>query len=250
MTLVKAHAVARHLGGAVIYDLADFKAEAERVLAHGRAEAERLVREARGEAQRIRTEAADRGRSEGMASSREEGFALGKSEGEALGRKDAQATYAERLAILSTQWEESLQLWEASRDALMREARKGVLELSLGIASRVVQHVIRANPEIALGQLEMALELLGRATAVNVSCSVEDRELLEANLPTVLERLGTTLDVTFVADPDITRGGVVVRVAEGGVDATIETQLDRIAEALIPGGQDHGHGHAVGRSGE
>ena len=94
--------------------------------------------------------------------------------------------------------------------------------------------MIRADPDIAAGQLEMALELLGKATAVTVSCSSEDRELLEANLPLVLERLGTTLDVTFVTDPEISQGGVIVRVAEGGVDATIETQMDRIAEALLP----------------
>ncbi len=234
MTLVKAHAAARHLGGAVSYDLADFKAEAARILAAAKVESERLVREARNESQRIRTEAADKGRIEGMASSREEGFALGKSEGEAIGRREAQASYAERLGVLSDHWSESLQLWEVSRDALMREARKGVLQLAIGIASRVVQRMIRADPDIALGQLEMALELLGKTTAVSVSCSVEDRELLEANLPMVLERLGATLDVTFAADPQISRGGVVVRVAEGGVDATIETQMDRIAEALLP----------------
>jgi flagellar biosynthesis/type III secretory pathway protein FliH len=50
----------------------------------------------------------------------------------------------------------------------------------------------------------------------------------------VLERLGATIDVTFSADPNMSRGGVEVRVAEGGVDATIETQMDRIAEALLP----------------
>ena len=234
MTLVKAHAAARHLGGAVSYELADYKAEAARILAEARAESERLVREARSEATRIRVEAADKGRVEGMASSREEGFALGKSEGEAIGRKEAQASYAERLGLLSEHWTESLTLWEVSRDALMREARKGVLQLALGIASRVIQRMVRSDPEIAAGQLEMALELLGKATAVTVACSIEDRELLEANLPHVFERLGMTLDVTFTPDTSVSRGGVVVRVAEGGVDATIETQMDRIAEALLP----------------
>jgi flagellar assembly protein FliH len=234
MTLVKAHAAARHLGGAVSYELADYRAEAHRLITEARAEADRLVREARNEAQRIRTEAADKGRIEGMASSREEGFSLGKSEGEALGRKEAQAAYSERLALLTEHWQESLAFWEVSRDALMREARKGVLQLALGIASRVVQRMIRTDPDIALGQLEMAIELLGKATAVTVACSVEDRELLEANLPLIVERLGSTLDVTFVSDPSISQGGVVVRVAEGGVDATIETQMDRIAEALLP----------------
>ncbi len=242
MTLVKAHAAARHLGGAVSYELADYRAEAHRLITEARAEAERLVREARAESQRIRTEAADKGRIEGMASSREEGFALGKSEGEALGRKEAQAAYADRLGLLSEHWQESLALWEVSRDALMREARKGVLQLALGIASRVVQRMIRADPDVAAGQLEMALELLGKATAVTVACSVEDRELLEANLPLIVERLGATLDVTFVADPSISRGGVIVRVAEGGVDATIETQMDRIADALLPAAPGGGHG--------
>ena len=45
MTLVKAHAAARHLGGAVSYELADYRAEAHRLITEARAEADRLVRE-------------------------------------------------------------------------------------------------------------------------------------------------------------------------------------------------------------
>jgi flagellar biosynthesis/type III secretory pathway protein FliH len=226
---------AQRLGGAISFDLADFKTEAARILAEARAEAEELVRDAKAESARIRTEAADKGRVEGMALSHDAGFAAGKAEGESMGLALVQSEYSARLADLAANWSESLIHWEVSREALLREARRGLLRLALGIASRVIQRVVDADPDVALGQLESALELLGTATAVTVSCSAGDRALLEANLPLVLERLGSTRDVTFVTDPAMSKGGVVVRVAEGGIDATIGTQLDRIAEALLPG---------------
>ncbi len=242
MPVVKAHSVAGHLGGAISFDLADFKAEAERILTSARIESERTLREAKTEAVRLRAEASDKGRIEGMALSHDAGFAAGHAEGEALGRASMQAEYSTRLADLTTNWTDSLQHWDVSREAILREARRGVLRLALGIASRVVQRVVAADPDVVLGQLEGALELLGKATAVTVSCSLADKALLEENLPRVLERLGATIDATFVADPEMLRGGVVVRVAEGGVDATLATQLDRIAEALMPGDAESGRG--------
>jgi flagellar assembly protein FliH len=237
MAVVKAQQASVRFGGAVCMDLADFKAEAARLLAEAQGERDRILREARVEAARLRAQEAEAGRQEGFEIGRAEGTARGKAEIEEAARELARQEHSARLAALSDSWEQSLAHWEVSREALEREARRHLLRLALGIASRVVQRVVEADPDVALQQLEGALELLGKATAVTMVCSPDDRQHLEEHLPRVLERLGSTVNVTFIADPSVAAGGALIRVAEGGIDATIETQLDRIAHALIPGGE-------------
>jgi len=235
MSVVKAHNAVRHIGGAVSLDFADFRNEAARILAAAQAESERMLRDARADAARIRAEAVAQGREEGLATSREEGLAEGRAEGEAAGRTQAVAEHSAMLSELAAQWTASLGQWDISRVELMRDARRGLLRLALGIASRVVHRAVQADPELAVTQLEGALGLLGKATSVQVVCSNADLALLTEHMPALLERLGATPDVTFSADPAMAQGGVIVRVAEGAIDATIETQLDRIAETLLPG---------------
>ncbi|MBL9147462.1 MAG: hypothetical protein JNM94_02085 [Phycisphaerae bacterium] len=228
--------LASRLGGAVSLSLRDMRAEGERMLAEARAESEKLVREARAEAARLRAKAVEEGKAEGFEKGRNEGLAQGRAEGDAAAREETRVTFAERMSKLDVAWTEALAQWETSREALMREARRNTIRLALGIASRIVRRTVQADRDVAVAQLEGALELLGKVTAVVVQCSKDDRELLGDSLPTVIERLGQTVDVTFIVDDTLGIGDVVVRVAEGGIDATLSTQLDRLADALLPGG--------------
>jgi flagellar biosynthesis/type III secretory pathway protein FliH len=53
-------------------------------------------------------------------------------------------------------------------------------------------------------------------------------------MPVLLERLGHTTEVTFAVDAALERGDIIVRMADGGVDASLATQLDRLCDALLP----------------
>lgn len=248
MAVLKRHAfestrsseLASHLGGAVVLELRDMRTEADRLLREARVESERTLREARAEAARIRAQALEDGRAEGIERGIEDGLTQGRAQGEATAHDEVRASFSERLAALESAWTSAITHWQASREALMREARRGTIALALGIASRIVRRSVEANPELVAAQLEAALELLGKATGVMVQCSQSDRALLGDMLPTIVERLGVAPDVTFVVDESLGAGDIVVRVAEGGVDSSLSTQLDRLAEALLPG-REPGH---------
>ena len=59
--------------------------------------------------------------------------------------------------------------------------------------------------------------------------------MIDHALPGVLQAAGLACDVAVVEDPAIARGGCLLSTPEGEVDATIQTKIDRIAAALVPG---------------
>ena len=63
------------------------------------------------------------------------------------------------------------------------------------------------------------------------------RDVLERALPGLLEKAHLTEGIELVEVDEISRGGCMVSTVEGSVDARIETQLERITEALLPGDQ-------------
>ena len=65
----------------------------------------------------------------------------------------------------------------------------------------------------------------------------QDREVLDRALPGVLEQARVTGGVEVIESDEVTPGGCIVSAGEGAVDARVQTQLDRIAEALVPGGR-------------
>ncbi len=222
------------LGGVVAMDLADLRAEGERLVVAARTESDRILREARAEAARLRAKAIEEGKVEGLALGRTEGLEAGRAEGTASAYDEVRANFAERLQGLESAWTVAAGRWDAERESLMREARQQTLQLALGIAKRVLRRAIAADPTLATTQLEAALQLLGQATSIAVACSQSDHDLLRQELPRVLERLGSASDVTFTTDPALEPGDIIVRVAEGSVDGRLTTQLDRIADALMP----------------
>lgn len=235
MAVLKRHDAVPTLAGAVVMDLADFKAEGARLLAEARAESEALLREARLAAAKVRSDAAEAGRAEGLAAGREEGLALGREEGERAARAEVAAAYGAELAELAERWNAALGRWEEGRTHLLREARADAIRLSLAIAERVVRRAVAADPSLVVDRLEGALELLGAATSITVLCRPEERAILAAALPALAERLGRAIDCGFLEDPTLAPGDVVVRVPEGSVDASLAAQLDRLTEALLPG---------------
>jgi flagellar biosynthesis/type III secretory pathway protein FliH len=57
-------------------------------------------------------------------------------------------------------------------------------------------------------------------------------------LPDICATLQQVDAVTLTLDATITPGGCLVRTRGGAIDATIETQIDRIIDELIPSTHD------------
>lgn len=240
MALIKPVNLSRQAKRAMVLDMGDLGRQAERMVETARVEAERIVSEARVQAQQLIDQADGRGFQQGL----ERGLSEGRAQGRQEGHDEALRQHAQEIQLLTESWNAALQSWHAQREQMLQEAREDLLQFAILAAQKIVNRAIRADPAIVQSQMAAALALLSRPTAVEISINPEDRALAGQVLESLLANLATCQHATLHDDATISRGGCVVCTAGGRVDATIETQLDRIIEALLPDASAAGDGPA------
>jgi flagellar assembly protein FliH len=236
MGLVKGNASRPMLESAIVLDLGDLKRQGEEIIERARLEAERIIAEAKQEAQRLTAEGESVGREQGFRQGLEEGREKGETEAAA----ETTAAYEERLKAVEESWRNALDEWQSRREQLLSDASDDLLDLSLTIARRVVQREIEADRSVVRDQLRAVLEMTAAATAVTVVVHPDCRDFLEPLLPELIASLDRPLHASLRADDSFSPGGCIVRTEGGEIDARIETQLNRIVEALLPAGRRKG----------
>lgn len=215
----------------VSLDLGDLDRRGQMLREAAVAEAERIVREAHAERERLISDATEVGRAQGHA----EGLAAGTSEGREAGRAEAVTEFRERLGELDAAWAAEMAVFLDRREALLTEAKRAVIELSVAIAERIVHRQIEIDPTVIEDQLRDLLGLVTAPATLLVRVHPEDEALVDAVLPRLREHLSGTVHVRFEPDPAVARGACHARTLGGAsVDAGIATQLDRVVRDLLP----------------
>lgn len=231
MAVIKKSDAAGSARDAVVLDLGDIARQAEMLRRRAREQAEAIVAEARAEHDRL----VSSGYAEGHAAGKSAGYAEGVARGEEEGRQRATRDARVKLDEIEKAWTEALDDFADRRHHLLVESKESVIRLALAIAERVIHRAVAADERIALAQVEHALKLIGRPTRVAVLVHPEDGAMVRRALPSISARLGAIEHVVCEEDASVTRGGCVVRTAEGGeIDASLETQIQRIAQTLVP----------------
>ena len=115
-----------------------------------------------------------------------------------------------------------------------REARQAVLEFALSAAEKIVHRVIEVDESVVVDQAAQALSLVLSAHDASVRIHPVDRPMLEDALPELIKELANLDHIELVDDEEITPGGCVVAFGQGKVDATIEKQLQRLIDLILP----------------
>ena len=233
MPVIKPSQSASALGAPVVLDLGEVEARAMRALAEARTQAEIIVREAQHDTARLAAVAEQRGHALGF----EQGLIDGRDEGLRQGRESALRATREEAAEIIRRWTAAIDDWEASRDRFLEESREEILRFAFALAERVVHRLVQIDPAIVADTLREACRHLGRPGSLQVLMHPGDRSAVEQIVPEIVAALGESVHVGLHEDPAIGRGGCVVTTVNGHVDATIATQLDRLAEALLRDGR-------------
>jgi flagellar assembly protein FliH len=117
---------------------------------------------------------------------------------------------------------------------LAAAAQRDLVGLAVKIAERVTKAHLAAHAEAIQANLADALELAGTQSDVSVRLHPDDQATAEQFAAALLDAEGQRRHIRLKPDESVTRGGCVVSTADGEVDARIETQLSRIAAALLP----------------
>lgn len=215
---------------AIVLDLGELSRQGDRILGQAKFQAQKIVEDAQAERQRLIGDAEKVGLERGEKKGYDAGFAKGEQAGAAQAREQV----AHDLQRLAVAWGNALEHFETVRIALFREARLDVLKLAVAIAEKVAKRAIDADERAAGAQLEAALEMIARPTRLRIACSPDDKQLLEGMMPALSQRFAKVVSAEIVEDASLSRGSVVVRTDKGDIDASIETQIARVIDAILP----------------
>ena len=118
------------------------------------------------------------------------------------------------------------------REELLMQMRPAVVRLVIGMARRIVGRELETDRDAIRRVIDEALGELGRSGRIVVRVSPPDAEVLREAIDRNRWAPPSMVELEIVADPAVTNGGCVLESDYGRVDATVETQLDELAQTL------------------
>lgn len=113
------------------------------------------------------------------------------------------------------------------------EIAPDILEISLDIAKKIIKKEMKECPEILLENIKEILNGLSKEeTKIVLKVNPAQAAMLKQEMPEAVSMAGLEAKVLIVPDENTMEGGCMVTTDNGVIDATIETQLAIISEAL------------------
>ena len=230
MPVLKQHHNTPAMREAIVLDLGDIGAQAARIRAAAETQASQIITNAQAKSEAIAKQRGDDAEQLGYKDGLEQGLVEGREQG----RVEALAESSEQLRQLTAAWSQVATDWEQQRTEMEREARQAVLDFALSAAEKIVHRVIEVDESVIVDQVAQALSLVLSAHDASVRIHPVDRPMLQDALPDLLNELVNMEHIDLVDDEAITPGGCVVAFGQGRIDATIERQLQRLIDLILP----------------
>jgi len=173
----------------------------------------RMLARARAEAEEIRERA------------RAEGF----EQGQAAGREHGAAEIASAVDAL----EHALHGLAELRESAVAELERDAIELALALAEKILAGALQSRPQLVVDVVQGALRRLADRRRITVLVNPRDLEPVQAAIGRITAQ-GSGVELCEVlAEERVRSGGAIVRTAEGEIDASVHTQLERAREVVL-----------------
>ncbi|MBN1345968.1 MAG: hypothetical protein JXQ73_24975 [Phycisphaerae bacterium] len=229
--VIKANEMARpgkrHTG----FELGDFIVEGRQIIQVARAKADQMLVETRAEAERLKTQAAEKGYGQGY----QRGIEEGQADGHRQALEKASAEFEARHVQLASACESLFREVDRRKRDLLMTANRDLIVLAVAIAERVTKRIGVVDRRAVTDNLLGVIDLVGRTSDLVVEVNPADAETLEKFAASLVARRGELEHVEVRENDQVDPGGCIVRTRAGEIDARLETQLQRIAEELVPG---------------
>ena len=127
----------------------------------------------------------------------------------------------------------SLSAFVSAKQEVFDYIAPDILEISVDIAKKIIKKEIQQDPTIILENIVDLLKSLSKEeTRVTLRVNPEQAMLIKQKIPEVVEMAGSEAKINVISDENISYGGCMVTTTNGIIDATIETQMSIISEAL------------------
>lgn len=155
-------------------------------------------------------------------------YAKGLAEGIQQTRAEAADLLARQVQLLGALIEEL----RATREMLLKDAEEPIAALALAIVRKVLREHGASLGGAIVEQVREAVAKVREGGPLKVLVNPGDAALLEEAREAITSSFDGTMSLQVEADARITSGGCLVETPSRVVDARIEVQLAKIAEAL------------------
>lgn len=148
-----------------------------------------------------------------------------RNEGYQAGLEQAQAEIQ--------QVRESFEMFMSAPQAVYEQIAPDILQISVDIAQKIIKKETEEDPQVLINTIVDVLKGLSKEeNKISLRVNPVQVDVIKQQIPEILNIAGLDAKVSVLADEEVTEGGCLVTTANGIVDATIETQLSIIYEAL------------------
>ncbi|MCI1273370.1 MAG: hypothetical protein LKG27_02925 [Clostridiaceae bacterium] len=108
-----------------------------------------------------------------------------------------------------------------------------ILDISIDIAEKIIKKEVEQDPQIIINNITEILKSLSKdESRITLKVNPIQVDLLKQEMPEVMGSMGLDAKVNVIPDETVLEGGCMVTTTNGIIDATLETQLSIISEAL------------------
>ncbi len=118
------------------------------------------------------------------------------------------------------------------RDSLAKNSSQDMLRLVMAVSEQIIRREVTADPKVILTIIETALQSSVRTDQYRIRINPADLENVTQQKPLFLASISGLKNLSIETDAAISPGGCRIDSDLGDVDATIETQLEAINQAL------------------
>jgi flagellar assembly protein FliH len=157
---------------------------------------------------------------------RESAGAEGYEQGRAAGHADGAAEIARSASALS----EAAAAIESLRGEVSDAVETDAIELALALAGKILAGAFQARPELVVEIVQGALRRISDRRRITVLVNPADLEVVRDALGELTAQGSGVELCDLQSDERVAAGSAIVRTAEGEVDASVATQLERARE--------------------
>ena len=128
---------------------------------------------------------------------------------------------------------DGLNVFYGAKQQVYDELAPDILEICLDIAKKIIKKEVAENPDIVLENIKEVLSGLSKdETKLILKVNPLQSGMLKQQVPEMVSAAGLDAKVVIIPEENIMEGGCLLTTTNGVIDATIETQIEIICEAL------------------
>jgi flagellar assembly protein FliH len=157
---------------------------------------------------------------------------LARADGYEQGRAAGQEHGAGEISTAASALGEAVRGVEALRAETVEAVETDAIELALALASKILAGAFQARPELVVEVVQGALRRITDRRRITVLVNPADLEVVRAAIGELTAQGSGVELCDLQSDERVVLGSAVVRTAEGEVDASVHTQLERAREVV------------------